>query len=327
MNAPKSPYPWFGGKSRAAEHIWRAFGSVDNYVEPFFGSGVVLLSRPDFDSTKTQIETINDLDSMVANFWRSVKSDPDAVAYWADYPVSEIDMHARHGWLVNRKERLSWCLEDPDFYDAKIAGWWVWGMASWIGGGFCSGAGPWVSDGAHIHDSRQLPGRGNRKRPHLGDAGQGINRQRPHYEYMAQLSERMRNVRVCNGDWTRVLGPSVTLKHGMTGIFLDPPYSEETGRVEVYSHDSGTIAHDVRQWCIENGDNPLLRIVLCGHDGEHDMPQSWQCVQGYATNGGYGGQKRDGSNQNHKRERMWLSPACIKERTLFDMLAEQEIGP
>ncbi len=115
MNAPvklKSPYPWFGGKSAVADEVWQYLGDVRNYVEPFFGSGAVLLSRP---ADNTRIETINDADGFVANFWRATQFDPEAVAYWADWPVSEIDLYARHGFLINRKERLLWSLEDPDF--------------------------------------------------------------------------------------------------------------------------------------------------------------------------------------------------------------------
>jgi site-specific DNA-adenine methylase len=39
----KAPFPWFGGKSRVADIVWDRFGDVANYVEPFFGSGAVLL--------------------------------------------------------------------------------------------------------------------------------------------------------------------------------------------------------------------------------------------------------------------------------------------
>lgn len=42
----RAPFPWFGGKSRIASTVWDAFGRVQNYVEPFFGSGAVLLARP-----------------------------------------------------------------------------------------------------------------------------------------------------------------------------------------------------------------------------------------------------------------------------------------
>src|SRR5690606_15823004 len=106
-----------------------------------------------------------------ANFWRAVSWAPDEVAHYADWPVNEADLEARHAWLVQRAERLRWSLEDPDFFDAKIAGWWVWGACAWIGGGWCSGKGPHVTDGAHIYDRRQLP--------HISGTGQGINRQLP----------------------------------------------------------------------------------------------------------------------------------------------------
>lgn len=67
------PFPWFGGKRRVASLVWQRFGSVDNYVEPFFGSGAVLFNRPEPHSGN---ETINDIDGFVANFWRSVKLAP-----------------------------------------------------------------------------------------------------------------------------------------------------------------------------------------------------------------------------------------------------------
>jgi hypothetical protein len=42
----RAPFPYFGGKSRAAHLVWAAFGDVPNYVEPFAGSLAVLLGRP-----------------------------------------------------------------------------------------------------------------------------------------------------------------------------------------------------------------------------------------------------------------------------------------
>jgi hypothetical protein len=92
----RAPFPWFGGKSLAAPLIWRAFGNVPNYVEPFAGSLAVLLARP----STPKVETVNDKDGLIANFWRAVKAAPDEVARWADWPVNEADLHARHQWLV-----------------------------------------------------------------------------------------------------------------------------------------------------------------------------------------------------------------------------------
>ena len=63
-----APFPYFGGKSLACETVWAALGDPENYVEPFFGSGAMLLSRPNVAG----IETVNDLNGFVANFWRAV---------------------------------------------------------------------------------------------------------------------------------------------------------------------------------------------------------------------------------------------------------------
>jgi hypothetical protein len=333
--------------------VWDRFGDVANYVEPFFGSGAVLLGRP----TPPGIETVNDKDAFLANFWRALQAQPEAVARWCDGPVNEADLHARHTWLMDQRDDFTaHLMGDPDWYDAKVAGWWVWGLCSWIGSGWCSGQGPWHSvDGRLVRNgdagrgvNRQLPhlgdaGRGvNRQLPHLGNAGRGVNRQLPHlgnagqgvnrqlpilnnagegihrqtvgdlHAYLQALAERLRGVRVCCGDWTRVMGPAVTHRHGLTGVFLDPPYSAEAQRDgTLYRCEDLSIAHDVRAWAIANGDNPLLRIALCGYEGEHVMPESWAVVA-YKAPGGYESQARQPSG-NCRRERVWFSPHCRAE--------------
>lgn len=74
----RAPFPWFGGKSAVSGIVWERFGDVPNYVEPFFGSGAVLLGRP--RDHAAGLETVNDKDGYVANFWRAVQRDPQAVA-------------------------------------------------------------------------------------------------------------------------------------------------------------------------------------------------------------------------------------------------------
>jgi DNA adenine methylase len=315
-----APFPWFGGKSRAAPLIWQAFGSdVRNYVEPFAGSLAALLARP---GTDIGIETVNDADGFLANFWRALAADPDAVARHADWPVNEIDLSARHLWLVGQRESLTERLQvDPAFYDAKIAGWWVWGLCAWIGSGWCSGKGPWTSDGARWIDRRDAGNAGmgiNRQLPHLGNAGRGINRKLPHLgdagriaDMLAPLSDRLRRVRVACGDWRRVVTDSVTVKHGATGVLLDPPYTDgfdaEKG---CYSAGGGAdVWRDAAAWAVGAGTNPRLRIVLCGYEGCWEPPADWRAVPWKARKG-YAGQG-DGGNDNRHRERLWLSPGCL----------------
>jgi hypothetical protein len=299
------PFPWFGGKSRAASLIWERLGDVTNYVEPFFGSGAALFLRPHWPFENNRIETINDKDSYVANFWRAVQVEPEIVAHWADWPINEADLHARHWWLVNQADFRQKMMTDPDYYDAKIAGWWVWGICQWIGAGWC--VHPEWQTLNHLGDPGQGVHRPSQKLNHLGDLGRGDL-----YDYFEAIAARLRRVRVICGDWRRVLGPTPTEKLGLTGILLDPPYSKEAGRDKtLYSVEDLSIAHQVREWAIENGNNPLLRICLCGYEGEHTMPENWTKVEWKAA-GGYSSQNKSGDNQNKYLERLWFSPYCLR---------------
>lgn len=301
-----APFPWFGGKSNACEQVWQAFGQVDNYVEPFAGSAAMLLGAP----PGKRIETINDFDGMVANFWRAIAADPEAVAHHADWPCNEVDLFARHSWLVRHRESLTDQLHaDPAWFDARAAGWWCWGACNWIGSGWCSGDGPWVHDGETLVDSRQLP--------HLGDAGKG--RRAYIFDWFGQLHERLRDVRVTCGDWSRVCKDSVTTRHGLTAVFLDPPYDK--GAMDYSAGGMGLgISGAVREWCAANGQNKQLRIVLCGHAGEHDALlahgwhiREWTARKGYALS--------DEAVANYQSETLWCSPHCvpvIPVRDLFE---------
>jgi len=389
----KAPFVWFGGKRRVAAEVWTALGDVDNYVEPFAGSLAVLLGRPhDLLDGQRRAETVNDADGFLANFWRALAHDPEAVAMWCDWPVNEVDLFARHLWLVNtgRSRLLEGMESDPDFYDAQVAGWWVWGVNAWIGSGWCSGDGPWVhaDDGIrkrphlgnagqgvkrqrpHLGDAgrgvnRKLPhlgdagqgvkrqrphlgnaGRGvNRKRPHLGNAGQGVNRQLPHLGdagragynnmehrpnvlgYFEQLAGRLRDVRVCCGDWSRVVTNGALSFGSTVGVFLDPPYLGDVRTADLYAVDDHTISHEVRDWCLANGDNPRYRIVLAGYSDEHDelIPDTWKRYR-YSASAAYSttasAARQDGNHANRKSEVLWMSPHCLTpdQGTLWETL-------
>lgn len=323
--ADLAPFPYFGGKSKIAHVVWEHLGAeVTNYVEPFAGSLATLLLRP---GGAGKIETVNDFDGLLANVWRAVAADPDAVAEYADWPVNECDLHARHLWLVGQRDTVtSKLMGNPDWFDAKAAGWWIWGACAWIGSGWCSGAGPWIGVDGELVDRRQLPhvgdaGRGiNRQLPHVGNAGQGINRKLPHVgnagrgefirEWFRELSARLRNVRVACGDFERVLSSSVTTRHGMTGVFLDPPY--DAGNHDPYSSSGKGVARRAAEWCAMNTAESNLKIVLAGYSGEHD----WLEVLGWtrhhwAAAGGYGSQGSGVGLANRTRETLWISPSCL----------------
>ena len=302
--ATKAPFPWFGGKSKAAELIWSRLGSdCRNYVEPFLGSAAVFLGRPtDFSGWVT----LNDLDGHIVNFWRSVKFSPDKTALAAANPVFEADLHARHLKLVGNESRLAARLmADPQYHEPELAGWWAWGACVWIGSEWCSGKGPWHAEPDKKGIDSFTKGNGgkgvNRKLPHL-DGGKGVTEQKLEWvrQWFVELQDNFREARIACGSWDRIMSPLTMTRNGVCGVVLDPPYSQTDS---VYSKDSSTVSGDVRKWCIENGDNTKLRIALCGHAGEHEQLESmgWK-VETWAKGGGYQGAD--------DRERIWFSPHC-----------------
>jgi len=375
----KAPFPYFGGKSRIASRVWRLLGDdLDNYIEPFAGSLAVLLARPSLRG----VETTNDRNCYLANFWRSVALSPEATAEHADWPVSEVDLHARHQFLVLSDEGVAFrerMRADPLYHDPRIAGWWVWGISQWIGGGWCSyddepsrppqrrsiisGDNP-GSHGKGVHargQSRQVPhlagnsdcsGRGvHRKgsRPQLGDAydvGRGVcgkkaaqtcqERRAWLTDWFRRLQDRLRLVRVCCGDWSRVCSSdSVTTRLGSCGVYLDPPYplvrkdGSRSRAGNLYQSDEAQaektpeeIRDEVLAWCVAWGRRPGVRVVVSGYesDGYELLVErhGWR-EEAWTASGGYGNRTEEGKS-NARRERLWCSPGCRFEPGLFDGL-------
>lgn len=315
MSDLRSPFPWFGGKRPVADIVWQRFGDVRNYVEPFFGSGAMLLCRPvPFQGT----ETVNDKDGFLSNFWRALQADPDAVAKHADKMVNEIDLAAWRDWLYADMSFQDKMWRDPRYYDVEKAGVWVWGVCSTIGSN-------WQPKSTHLGNA----GRGiHRASTHLGDAGRGIHRASTHLgdagragalsHYFRGLALRLERVRVMSGDWSRVTSETVTTNLGLTAMFLDPPYLDKC--TATYNHNDD-VREAVREYCIANGANPQMRIALCGYEGEHEMPADWT-VHEWKTKGGYGSQAEGGAGRvNAARERIWFSPHCLSESHVQTELA------
>ena len=297
-----APFPYFGGKRSVASEIWERFGQVAQYIEPFCGSAAVLLAAPH----RASLEVVCDGSGFIANFWRAVKHQPATVAQWADYPVSHIDLGARHVWLMAQRERIGAELHDPDWAgDAKVAGWWLWGQCCWIGSGWCdwfkTGKVPHASDaGMGVQAAGQVP--------HASNAGRGYDALltssgRVAWQWLHRLADRLERVRVVHGDWSRCLNNHYG--GDGTAVFLDPPY-----RAFSALYGSGEcVADAVARWAAENAH---LRIALCGHQGDYNLP-GWSVVDWSRGKFTYGG------SSTTDREAVWYSPAChgAKVRDLF----------
>jgi len=307
-----APFPYFGGKRSVAADVWQRLGSPMQYIEPFCGSAAILLAAP----RPAALEVVCDASGFIANFWRAVKHQPAAVAEWCDYPVSHIDLGARHTWLMAERGRLD-ALHDANWPgDAQIAGWWLWGQCCWIGAGWCD----W-SKGEAIG---QIPHAGNAgmgiqaigQIPHASDAGMGIQAigQIPHasdagrgadtmltscgrtaWAWLHKLADRLERVRVVHGSWDRCLNSHFGGTN--TAVFLDPPY-------RAYENVYGVavpVADACEEWAREHADQ---RVALCGLVGDYDL-KGWDAVQWSRGSVTYG------SLKTTAKECVWYSPACL----------------
>lgn len=290
-----APFPYFGGKRSVAADVWRRLGAPAQYIEPFCGSAAVLLAAP----RPAALEVVCDASGFIANFWRAVKHQPAEVASWADYPVSHIDLGARHRWLMAERARLD-ALQDPDWPgDAKVAGWWLWGQCCWIGSGWCE----W--DGKQPNGMGKIPNVGAGFGLGVGinaigqvprDAGVGMLTSAGHtaLRWLTKLAARLERVRIVHGHWDRCLNNH--FGGSDTAVFLDPPY-----RAYEALYGAAPVADEVAAWAREHAD---LRIALCGHVGDYDLP-GWDAVlwsRGRLTYSG--GETTD-------KECVWYSPACL----------------
>ena len=339
----KAPFPYFGGKSAVAKIVWGALGQVEHYIEPFFGSGAVLLARPGVYPNSKYTETVCEIDGYLANVWRALQADPDEVAKWCDWPVNQADLAARKARLLRNEERLlENLISDDEWFDAKMAGYWVWAASCWIGSGLTSpgrqGQTPHLADkGRGVHGAGKIPhladkGRGVHgagKIPQVGTKGRGVHGTQNSniYDWFRRLQERLRYVRVVCGDWSKVCGGDWQDKTWSTvGMFFDPPYGVEDRDAKLYHRESQSAAADVRAWVLERGKRRNYRIVLAGYIDEHeDLIDVGWTVHRWKTTGGYGNTARNDDSaqqgqRNRHREALFFSPYCLgnDQLKLFD---------
>lgn len=73
LNGPKLiPFGWYGGKFSHLAWLLPLLPPCHHYCEPFAGSGAVLLNR-----APSRVETYNDLDGEVVNFFRTLRDEKD----------------------------------------------------------------------------------------------------------------------------------------------------------------------------------------------------------------------------------------------------------
>jgi DNA adenine methylase len=83
-------FPYYGGKTSHLRKILPLLGPCAHYCEPFAGSAAVLVARE-----PSMIETLNDADGDVVNFWRVLRDDGDRLRQRIEFtPFSRAEFEA-----------------------------------------------------------------------------------------------------------------------------------------------------------------------------------------------------------------------------------------
>ena len=174
---------YYGGKFRLAEWILKFFPAHEHYVEPFGGGASILLQKE-----PSTVETYNDADGNVVNFFRVLRESPDEL-------LRQIELTP---W--SRDEFVA-CLQDctRKIENARRLYFRLW-MS--INGGTMSISSNW------------------RRNKHKSSPASGI---RP--QILRAAAARLRTVQIENRDALQLIGE---MDSPSTLFYLDPPYPAKT---------------------------------------------------------------------------------------------------
>jgi len=293
---PRQLFPYIGGKYAVTPEINRRFGAIDARIDAFTGSSSWILA-----SEPVKYEIVNDLDGYVVNYLRAVKRAPEEVARHLDFPRAELELIAYHHYTKDKLPELVARLGgDPDWYDPVLAARWAYMMAHCVL--YKTKRGGWLTRGGRLAYECGAAGIyriSMTTRSHLLFR---LFREGRVPEYVVALSERLRNVQIAWNDFGVVVEKAKHPTLGVVGILLDPPYPRHLRDYD-YDTDSADVWRRAARWAVANGDNPKLRIAVCGYsDADSDalFPSSWARFRW----------RRSGIGKNKDNECIWFSPHC-----------------
>jgi site-specific DNA-adenine methylase len=315
----ESPFTYFGNKKNVASIVWARLGKVKAYYEPFFGTGSMYFSCPFLNDLQRAV--LNDLDGMVANFWRSVKYSVHETACHCDMGQHEIELHSRLLAIWRETPTLTQKLvEDATWHDPKLAGYWASVMSADLTPLCGTRGGPWqldekgrltkCTDSSGVAFSKPNTTRKNCVRWSIEGR---LERS------LLILHDALMHAYVLCGGWERCF-IDYQMQDSPIGVFFDPPYDQEVNNMYSVYKESAGVTSSVKQWCANSGKNRNLRIAVCGYEGEYASLVSdhgWTEFRWEGT-GGYGrSAKKAESNgvTNRLKERIWFSPHCLDGAT------------
>lgn len=233
-------YP--GAKNRLAKWINEYIPKHNVYLEPFFGSGAVF-----FNKDRCHIETINDLNDEVVNFFRVVREKPEQL-----YSALEMTPYSRSEYIASYIQ----CDNDTDIEKARkfcVKCWQGFGCANRYQNGFKSGQQSNSPNPAKAFS--ELPGT------------------------ILLAAERLKGVQIEN------LPANELLKRYDTEdvfVYCDPPYLHSTRKGYLYKHEMSNQEHIELLNILKEHPG---RILLSGYDNElyNEILQGWKKVHKATT--------------------------------------------
>lgn len=317
----KAPFSYFGGKGKVADLVWSLLGNdISRYFEPFAGSLAVLLARKR-EANVLYNEIVNDLDCLLINVWRALKNASHEVALLCCDPSSQVLLWQRICYIVKNKDSLlEKMIKDDEYYDIKLAAYWIYCKCSEIAG--------IEIDKIDVEEVYNSLNNGITKGRIQLLRGGGIHSKcRSIYNpysitrcklerislWFSQIENVLENVKITCLDWKRLFNDGTHWQddcgNSNIGIFFDPPYSDTSRRKSLYRIDSYDIAKEVNDFCIKHANRKTYRIVLAGYEGEHNNLEDYGYVKySWKAQGGYGNMNKDYENKH--KERLWASASC-----------------
>jgi DNA adenine methylase len=241
-------YP--GAKWAMAEQIIQYFPKHKGYLEPYFGSGGVL-----FTKQKCNLETVNDIDNEVINFFQVLKSN-----YIELKAELQNTPYARNIYLSIQETIPTSNLERA--YKFFIMSW----MSH-------AGYQPHCTGWSHSK---------NPNGPNKATIFKNV------VDSLEQFAERLREVQVENTD---ALGLIKTHDFKDTLIYMDPPYVTETRKPNLYKHEMTDKDH---KRLLETVVKMKAKILISGYDNSlyNEVLKDWNKLTFPAIDG-KGNQKQE----------------------------------
>lgn len=243
-------YP--GAKWSMASKIISFFPKHKGYLEPYFGSGGVL-----FTKEKCQLETINDIDGEVINFFQVLKNDYKQLKIDLEHTPYARDIYTNiQSWQpITKIERA---------YKFFIIS--------------------WMSHGGYQPTGRS--GWSHSKNP-VGPNKATIFKNI--VDNLEQFAERLREVQIEN---TNALDLIKTHDFKDTLVYLDPPYVTETRKPNLYKYEMTDEKHEELLNIVLDMKN--AKVIISGYDNGlyNSLLKNWN-KRTFSAVDGKGNQKQE----------------------------------